>query len=263
MEVLNLSREMGIEVVLPESEVAKFPQAGRDGLASVVPDLEGTDVEMCLALGGDGTILRAFNRFRDMKMPILGVNFGRIGFLSGINPEEIPTILRRIMEGHYEKVDLSLLEFSHAGHRHLAINDVVVHKPAGGSVVNLGYGVDGVEMDTLRCDGIVISTPAGSTAYNLSTGGPLVSLGLDAFILTAIAPHTLRVRALVLGPGESVTITNRSIGSQADIYVDGREESGLEPEGSITVVLAEDKARLVQVTGADFFKKLRDRFIKQ
>lgn len=249
-------------MILPEREVDKYPEAGESGLATICEDdLGGAQVDFGLALGGDGTILRAFNRFKDFKTPILGVNFGRIGFLSAIGPDDIPTKLEIILKGDYELIDLSLLEFTHGKHTHLAVNDVVVHKPDGGSVIHLSYAVNGTWMDSLRCDGLVVASPAGSTAYNLSAGGPLVSLGLEAFVLTAIAPHTLRSRALVLGPGEVVAISNESMGATASIYVDGRQEAGLEQGGSVSATLSSQRARLVQATGAEFHVKLRDKFI--
>lgn len=261
MQVLALCREMSVEAVLPEREVEKFPQAGEGGLATIVPSLFEEKVDLAIALGGDGTILRAFNRFAGMGTPIMGINFGRVGFLSAINPEQIPTTFRSMLEGGYELVGLAMLEVGHAGVTHLAINDIVVHKPDGGAVINLGYSVSGIDMDSLRCDGLVVSTPAGSTAYNLSAGGPLVSLDLDAFVLSAVAPHTLRSRPLVLGPHEEVTITNHSLGAIAALYVDGRQEAGLEPDAGVTIRLAPGKARLVQPPGAEFHRKLRDRFI--
>lgn len=261
MQVLKICEELGVEVLLPRREVEKYPQAGESAVAVVLPDIESQEVDFGLALGGDGTILRAFSRFRDMSTPILGINFGRIGFLSALNPEEIPSRLKDILTGDFEVVDLSLLEFTHGGRTHLAVNDVVIHKPDGGSVVHLGYAVNKVEMDSLRCDGLVAATPAGSTAYNLSAGGPLVSLGLEAFILTAIAPHTLRSRALVLSPGEPLTIRNETQGATASVYVDGRQEAGLDPGESIVISLSSRKASLVQATGAEFHEKLRDKFI--
>lgn len=258
--MLELCRELGVEAVIPEREVEKYPQAG--GLATVVTDLDEASVDCGIALGGDGTILRAFNLFPGMATPIMGVNFGRIGFLAALSPDEIASRLAAMLKGDYEIIELSLLEFNHGKHRHLALNDVVVHKPDGGSVVNLGYSVNGIDMDHLRCDGLVVSTPAGSTAYNLSGGGPLVSLSLKAFILTAIAPHALRARSLVLGADETVEIKNESFGSQAAIYVDGRAEAGLEPGDSISVKVSTQKARLVQSTGSEFYRKLRDKFIR-
>ncbi|MHB1389825.1 MAG: NAD(+)/NADH kinase [Thermoleophilia bacterium] len=259
--VLQLCRELGVEVLIPEREVEKYPAAGEDGLARVVSTLDGTAVDFCLAMGGDGTILRAFNLFADLRTPILGINFGRMGFLSAIGPEEIPTTLRAILGGEYDLVQLGLLEFNMDGRRHLAINDIVAHKPDGGSVIHLGYRVNDIEMDSLRCDGLVVATPAGSTAYNLSAGGPLVSLGVAAFMLTAIAPHTLKARSLVLGPDDRLTITNESM-TAAAMYVDGREESRLAPGAGVTVAVSPLKARLVQARGADFYEKLRDKFIR-
>lgn len=261
-QVLDLCQELGVAALIPEREVEKYPQAGEGDRATVVPSLDGAAVDFCVALGGDGTILRAFNRFADLQTPILGINFGRIGFLSAIGPDEIPTTLRTMLGGEHELAELDLLEFTLDGRRHLAVNDVVAHKPDGGSVIHLGYRVNDIEMDSLRCDGLVVATPAGSTAYNLSAGGPLVSLDVEAFILTAIAPHTLKSRSLVLGPRDRLTITNESLGSTAAIYVDGRGETQLQPGGSITVALSPLKARLVQAKGAEFFEKLRDKFIR-
>lgn len=259
--MLALCRQLSVEVVLPQREVEKFPAAGEGGLATIVPSLHDQQVDMAVALGGDGTILRAFSRFDGMSTPILGINFGRVGFLSAISPDQIPTGFKSILEGGYELIELSLLELNQAGASHLAINDVVVHKPDGGAVINLGYRVNGIDMDSLRCDGLVASTPAGSTAYNLSAGGPLVSLEVEAFVLSAVAPHTLRSRALVLGANEEVEITNDSLGAIAAIYVDGRQEAGLEPGDSLSVRLAGKKAKLVQPPGAEFHRKLRDKFI--
>lgn len=261
MQVLGICRELSVEVLLPEREVEKYPRAGEGSLATVVGSLATEKVDLAVALGGDGTILRSFKRFDGMDTPILGINFGRVGFFSAIMPDQIATSLRSMLEGEYELVGLSLLRLSHGGVTHMAVNDIVVHKPDDGSVINLGYQVGGIPMDSLRCDGLVVSTPAGSTAYNLSAGGPLVSLGLEAFLLTAIAPHTLRSRPLVLGPREKVTIVNDSLGATAAIYVDGRPESGLEPGDSLDVRLSEKKARLVQPPGAEFHRKLRDKFI--
>lgn len=262
MQVLDLCRELSVEAVIPQSEVDKYSISDAPSLATVVPDLENVDVDIAVALGGDGTILRAFSRFAGMQTPIIGFNFGRVGFLSAMGPDDIPAGLRSVLEGKYELIGLSLLEIVNKGESHLAINDIVVHKPEGGSVIHLAYAINGVEYDSFRCDGFVASTPAGSTAYNLSNGGPLVTLALDAFILTSIAPHVLRSRAMVLGPTDTLTIRNDSQGSQGTIYVDGRPSGSLAPGDEVLVSLAARKAQLVQPPGADFYRTLRDKFIK-
>ncbi len=249
-------------MLLPEREVEKYSLGDMGGAVQVVGDMADAEVDFCIAIGGDGTILRAFSRFRGMQTPILGINFGNVGFLSAIEPDGIGEILRGMLRGEYELLELSLLELKHGRERSLAINDVVIHKPDGGSVVRLSYQVGEVELDSVICDGMVISTPAGSTAYNLSNGGPLLSLDLDACVVTAIAPHTLCARPLVLAPGRRLTVWNRSLGSPAAIYIDGRHSADMEPGSSVEVALAAEKARLVQQPGADMFRKLRDKFIR-
>ena len=240
-----------------QSSVAALPH-----LAPSVSGLVSFDGVIAVALGGDGTILMAFSRFAGMQTPIIGFNFGRVGFLSAMGPDDIPAGLKSVLEGNYELIGLSLLELVNQGENHLAINDIVVHKPEGGSVIHLAFAINGVEYDSFRCDGFVASTPAGSTAYNLSNGGPLVSLALDVFILTAIAPHVLRSRAMVLGPTDTLTIRNDSHGSNGTIYVDGRQSGSLAPGDDVLISLAARKAQLVQPPGADFYRTLRDKFIK-
>jgi NAD+ kinase len=261
MQILRLCRELSIEAVIPEREAEKSAISRESGLATIVPALADEPVDFCLALGGDGTILRAFSHYRDMSTPVLGVNFGRVGFLSALSPADVPDRLKQVLEGSFNLMELSLLELEHHGARNLAVNDVVIHKPVAGSVVRLGYAVDGVQMDTISCDGMVVSTPAGSTAYNLSNGGPLLSLGLAAFILSAVAPHTLRFRPLVMGPEQRLTIVNESHSAAVEICVDGRSSSQLPAGEGLSVAISSRKARLVQVPGSDFHRRLRDKFI--
>lgn len=225
-------------------------------------ELAAGSVDLCVALGGDGTILRALSRFKGMQTPVLGINFGRVGYLSAIGPDDIPDGLKAVLQGDYELASLSLLQVNNGGATRLAINDVVVQKPAGASVVRLGYEIDGVSIDSFQSDGLVAATPAGSTAYNLSNGGPLLSLKLQAFVLTAIAPHALRSRALVIGPGERLTIRNESVAAEAQVYVDGHEDGDVPPGGSVEVTLSEQQARLVRQPGSSFYNALRDKFIK-
>lgn len=260
VKVLELCRDEHVEAVVPERELEKY-SLDATGLAEIVHDLIDEKVDFCIAIGGDGTILRAFNHFRGMQTPVLGINFGQVGFLSAIDPHEIGSRLAPFFRGDYELHELSLLEMHYQHGKQLAVNDVVLNKPEGGSAIKLGYQVGDVEMDSFNCDGMVAATPAGSTAYNLSTGGPLISPGLDALVLTAIAPHTLRSRAMVLCPGENAVIGNLSAGAAVDIFLDGRHVGDLAPGASIRVSLASEKARLLQAPGASFYRTLRDKFI--
>lgn len=261
-QILKLCRELSIEAVLPRREIEKHGLDAKKDSFTVVSDLDGIDIDLCVALGGDGTILRAFNRFPGMQTPVMGVNFGRVGFLSALQPEELPDRMKTILAGDFDTLKLSLIEMRQDEHTRLALNDVVVHKPDGGSVVRLAYSVSGVEFEALSCDGLVLSTPAGSTAYNLSNGGPIMSLSLETMALTAIAPHSLQFRALVIGEGDQLEIQNQTAGSDVTIYIDGRNGGVLAPDASIKLSLSSQKAYLVQPPGADFYRTLRDRFIQ-
>ena len=262
MQVLELCRELGVEVVVTEDEARKSSLPDGGELARIVPQLNEEQVDFCIALGGDGTILRAFNRFRGMDTPVLGINFGRMGFLAAFGPGHIGGDLKKVLEGNYHLLELCLIEARQGNETWRAINDVVIHKPDAGSVVRLAYSVGGVEVDSFQCDGLVAATPAGSTAYNLSNGGPLASLSLEAFILTAIAPHTLRFRPLALARDDLVVVENRSYAAGAGIFVDGREEGSVPPGGSIQLTLAPGKAHLVEAPGSDFFRAMREKFIE-
>jgi len=260
--VIDICRQRSIKIFLPDSEIEKYsldpPGEGVTALAS----LKGSQPDICLALGGDGTILRAFNHFPGMQVPVFGVNFGRVGFLSAVEPSGIDSGINSVLAGEYETFELSLVELDLRGEKFLAFNDVVVHKPDGGSIIRLGYSIAGVDLASMSCDGLVVATAAGSTAYNLATGGPLISLRLDAMVVTAIAPHSLCSRPLVTAPGDQVTIRNESISAVASVYVDGRSCGDLAPGSSIDAAISPLKARLLQLPGANFYQKLRDKFIR-
>ena len=131
-------------------------------------------------LGGDGTILRALQRFLGTGIPVLGVNFGRVGFLSAMSRDQMEDGLARAFRGDYSVIDLPTLATQSDGARHVAVNDVVVRSADVGRMVELEWAVSGEELGTQPCDGMIVSTPVGSTAYNLSNGGPVLEWGLDA-----------------------------------------------------------------------------------
>ncbi|MHB0914284.1 MAG: NAD(+)/NADH kinase [Thermoleophilia bacterium] len=262
MRVLEICRRLSVEVVLPEYEIEKYSLDAAAVGATVMPSLEDSGAELCIALGGDGTILRAFNHFNDLQTPVFGVNFGRVGFLSAVEPAAIDSGVEAVLNGESQVFDLSLIELTLHDERHLAFNDVVVHKPDGGSIIRLGYSIGEVDIGSLSCDGLVVATAAGSTAYNLATGGPLMSLGLDAMALTAIAPHSLCSRPLIASGSDRITVRNESVSATAAVYVDGRDSGGLDPGDRLMMALSGKKARLLQLAGANFYVKLRDKFIR-
>ena len=191
-----VAQEHGVELVLSPDEAEKH----------------GVDVtaDLAVVLGGDGTVLRALARFLGTGVPVIGVNFGRVGFLSSMGKRELEEGLSRVFAGEYDVVELPTLELEHPDGRSVAVNDVVVSSASLGRMIELELAVGGDELGRQPCDGIICSTPSGSTAYNLSNGGPVLMWGLEAIALTYVAAHSLRARPLVVPPGSDVIVWNRS-----------------------------------------------------
>src|SRR5207248_9645865 len=166
--------------------------------------------DLAVVLGGDGAMLRALTRFLGTNVPVLGVNFGRVGFLTAIAPDQLERDLERAFAGDYRVVELPTIEVAFDGETYVAVNDAVVTSGTIGRIVELAYAIGDEDLGVQRCDGLVCSTPQGSTAYNLSSGGPVLVWGLEAMVLTFVAPHSLHIRPLVVPRGLQVMVTNRS-----------------------------------------------------
>ena len=190
--------------------------------AGVEADAEiATDVDIAIALGGDGTILRALRSYAHTSVPVFGVNFGEIGFLATVEREEARAAFAHALAGDFETLTLPAIADRRDGAGMSAINDVAIHRRAGERVAELAYAVGGQEVGRVRCDGLVVATPAGSTGYNLANGGPVLAWGVEGYVVSFIAPHSLTARALVVAPDDLLTVHNRSA-SAVDVSIDGR-----------------------------------------
>ncbi len=254
------ARAAGVELRFDAEETRKHRLAGGEG---IVADAEvSNDVELCVALGGDGTILRALRRYAGTGVPVYAVNFGEVGFLATIDPEDCELGFASALAGEFEVLALPaiVVEGLDGGRgASLAINDVSVHRKVGERVALLGYGVGGETVASVRCDGLVVATPAGSTGYNLANGGPVMAWGVEGFVVSFIAPHSLTARALVVAPGDVLTVANQSL-SPVEVTVDGRPSGELASGASFRVRFAPDAAKLAQVPGSSFYRRLREKF---
>ena len=228
--------------------------AERSGVELLFDGEEG-DPDIAIVLGGDGTMLRGLARFLESGVPVLGVNFGRVGFLTAIEGSEVETGLQRVFAGEYRIVDLPTLELDLDGERHVAVNDVVVTSAELGRLIELDHAIGGEDLGVQPCDGLICATPQGSTAYNLSNGGPVLVWGLDALVVTFVAPHTLHARPLVVGRGVDVVLANRSADVPAGVLVDGHRVADLEEGERVTVHLAPEHSRLAILPEETFFTR--------
>ena len=216
--------------------------------------------DIAIALGGDGTMLRTLAGLLGTGVPVIGVNFGRVGFLASIPPDELEPHLERVFAGEYVVVELPTLEVRLDGDRHVAVNDVVVTSSTLGRMVELAWAVGGEDLGTVPCDGMICSTPSGSTAYNLSNGGPVLVRGLDAMAVTFIAPHSLDARPLVVPRGAEVTVRNATADVSVAVLVDGHRVADVAPNGEVAIYLCQQKSLLATLPETTFFSRYRETF---
>lgn len=256
--LIRVARESGVTLRFDPSETAKHHLTPADGLEL---DASGPDgVELCLVLGGDGTMLSALREYAGTGVPVFGVNFGEMGFLSTVDRDEGEAAFTRAFEGDFEVMTLPGIELDGLGGRWVAINDISIHRKPGGRVADLAYCVGNDEVGRVKCDGIVVATAAGSTGYNLANGGPVMAWGVDGYVVSFIAPHSLTARALVVAPQSVLTVHNRSRDEPVDVTVDGRPAGELAAEERLEVAFADCNARLAQRPGATFYGRLREKF---
>jgi NAD+ kinase len=215
---------------------------------------------MCFALGGDGTVLAALRTYAGTDVPVFGVNFGEIGFLTSVERHEARIGFARAFRGEFEVLPLPAIRLSGAVGEWLAINDVSMHRQQGNRVADLSYAVGSDEVGRVRCDGIVVATPAGSTGYNLANGGPVMAWGVAGIVVSFIAPHSLTARALVVAPSDVLTIQNRSREESVDVTIDGRPVCVLDPGEAVEARFVDGQGHLAQVAGATFYQRLRQKF---
>ncbi len=226
------------------------------GDTEVRPD----DVEVAIVLGGDGTMLRALQRFLGTGIPVIGVNFGRVGFLSAIPRDQLERGIARVLAGELEVVELATLEVEADGKRFVSVNDAVVTSGDLGRMVELEWSLGGENFGRVPCDGLICSTPSGSTAYNLSNGGPVLMWGLDAMALTFVAPHDLRARPFVVPRGHDLLVWNRTADVGCAVLVDGHRVADVGPGARVSIRLGEERSLLGTLPDATFVRRYRQSF---
>jgi NAD+ kinase len=222
--------------------------------------VESDDVDLAVVLGGDGTMLRALHRFLDTAVPVIGVNFGRVGFLSAMTPETMEDGLARAFAGERRIVELPTLDVDVDGSAAVAVNDVVCATSAIGRMVELAWAVGGEDLGVQPCDGVICASSTGSTAYNLSSGGPVLVWGLDAMAVTFVSPHSLHARPLVVPRGLELVVRNVTRGAPAKVIADGIAIGELPPGRQAAVRLGERRSLLALLPEMTFFHRYRDTF---
>jgi NAD+ kinase len=252
--ILSMGASLGVEMHLEATlhDIA-------DG--HTLPVLAPESVDALLTLGGDGTLLRGARFLGGREIPILGVNLGRLGFLSACGPEDLENAVRRLVSGDYRGESRMMLEgrpgLSEDPRRWYALNDIVLHKSGKARVIWLRVEVDGEEVASYAADGIVLSTPTGSTAYNLSVGGPVVVPNHPSIIIAPISAHALSIRPVVVPPDATIVVHADDDGTERLVTVDGQVGATLGTSETLLVRRASRSVILVRFPEMTFFTRMR------
>jgi NAD+ kinase len=260
-------RERGVKVVLEERTAALADGSAPRGEWTLAPGAEvAAQVDAVVVLGGDGTLLGVSHLIStERPLPILGVNFGSLGFLTEITLPELYPTLESVLQGHYRYEERRMLRavLRREGHPDVTgdvLNDVVVAKATLSRIIELDVSVDGLFVSTFRADGLIVSSPTGSTAYNLAAGGPLLHPTLPAIVLTPICPHMLTNRPLVVSDGSAIEVRLRSPrDGEVHLTFDGQRGFPLGRQDSVKVTRSPRTLRLVTAEGRDYFQVLRSK----
>jgi NAD+ kinase len=257
-QLIAAARQAGVALYFSEDETRKHNIHPGEGiqLGAALSD----DIDLCVAMGGDGTILTALRHYAGTGVPVFAVNFGEVGFLATVDPDGLPRDFERAFAGEFETLELPTITAGRPEGSWAAMNDVSVHRKPGHRTADLAYALGGEEIGRVRCDGLVASTPQGSTGYNLANGGPVLAWGVEGYVVSFIAPHSLTARALVVAPGDLLTINNASREEPVEVHADARPVCELPPGEDLHVEFAHSYGTLAQLPGATFYHRLRERF---
>lgn len=247
----------GCVLAATAEEISKHGAAA-EGLA-VAEELDGPP-DLCLVLGGDGSVLQALREWAGKRVPVFGINYGTIGFLTAVERDQLDAGLERAFAGDFEVMSMPGLEIDIEASPPLGLNDISFTRKPHGRVAELSYSLGGDELGHVRCDGLVAATPAGSTGYNLANSGPVLAWGVEGYVVSFIAPHTLTARALVAAPSDTLQVSNARGREAVDIAIDGVLAGELASGEDVEIRFRDDVSALAQLPGSSFYRRMRDKF---
>ena len=253
-----IAERLGLELLMPADEATKHPQRRELGFRPV--DEAGLrSADLCLVFGGDGTILRSLSRLLGTRVPTLGVNYGNVGFLASLPREGWQAGLETILAGDFRVVELLTVDVTLGGEHFSAVNDVILSRVAPRHVLQLEYEVAGVTVGSMFCDGLIIASPTGSTAYNLSCNGPIVEWNAGVLVLNFIAPHSLGFRPVILRPDHVITARNVSPLQECEVVADGDVVGRLCCGDEVRVTAGREVARLLMQSEGSFYQNVEEK----
>ncbi|WP_018132477.1 NAD(+)/NADH kinase [Effusibacillus pohliae] len=259
-QLIELLEEKGASVCVDSAVAGKI---GRPDIAMEVGQFPG-HVDLVFVLGGDGTLLGVARQLAVYDLPMLGINLGHLGFLSEAEPEDLPSAVDRVLRGdyHLEKrmmIEASIIRGGQVIHKNIALNDVGIAKGSFGRMVTLSVYVDDMYVDKYSGDGLIVSTPTGSTAYSLSCGGPIVSPHINVIVVTPICPHTLHSRPFIIQKNQEVRVVVSATHNDIGMTIDGQVGYRVEVNDIIRIRKSPHYTTLIKWQERGFFDVLRQK----
>lgn len=260
-QVERFLRSLSVEVILEERAAGML---GETDLKVLSLKEMGTHCDLVIAVGGDGNILGAARALSPFGVPLLGINRGRLGFLADVSPEEIELRVGEVLAGDYSIEEHFLLEgeMTVAGQTVVtsALNEIIVHSASMAKMIEFDLYIDGAFVYKQHSDGLIVSSPTGSTAYALSAGGPIMHPSLDAMVLVPMFPHTLTSRPLVVpGDSELKIVIGSTFGTDAKVSFDSQLELTMKPGESVLICKKQEKLKLIHPPGHSFYSVCRSK----
>lgn len=263
-QIMDYLQQFGAEVFITRECHDK------DAVYTDVSDLP-ENVECAIVLGGDGTILQAAHDLMTRKIPLLGINLGTLGFLAEIEKQNVNQALQAVVNGQFQIEERMMLDACVIGKENSrsdkicnpALNDIVITRSGFSRIIGVSIYVNGAHINNFRGDGVIISTPTGSTGYNLSAGGPVVTPGAETVIITPICPHTLNARSIVVKSSDTVLVkimeSKKTQAEEAIVTMDGGKAIKLRAGDNIEITRASEVTKLIRVEQNNFFQILRSK----
>lgn len=265
MRVLDFLRSKGASIIFDRT-FYDFLTAEQNQELGNVGTFDGDDfnADYVISMGGDGTFLKAAVRVGIKSIPLIGINMGRLGFLADVLPGEVESALQAVLEGNYNIEEHTAIQISTNGGDfdgcHYALNDIAVLKRDIASMIGIHTSIDGSFLVNYQADGLIVSTPTGSTAYSLSNGGPIIVPQTRTLCLTPVAPHSLNIRPIVISDSSTVTLEVESRSHNYLVAVDGRSYT-MHEGSTVTISKAPFVTRIVKPNGRRYFSSLRDKMM--
>ena len=265
MRVLDFLRSKGASIIFDRT-FYNFLTAEQNQELGNVGTFDGDDfnADYVISMGGDGTFLKAAVRVGIKSIPLIGINMGRLGFLADVLPGEVESALQAVLEGNYNIEEHTAIQISTSGGDfdgcHYALKDIDVLKRDIASKIGLHPSIDGSFLENYQADGLIVTTPTGSTAYSLSNGGPIIVPQTRTLCLTPVAPHSLNIRPIVISDSSTVTLEVESRSHNYLVAVDGRSYT-MHEGSTVTISKAPFVTRIVKPNGRRYFSSLRDKMM--